>query len=1217
MKGMNNKGFTLVEIIASLILVGILAAVAGFGLLRGTRALVYARGVSDVSQKGQMAMGRMTRTFRNITDINSIASEPISTSIAVTFDRDGSQETEQYSYNSNTLEITVGGNTYILAEDVSDFSFSYWKNDGTTPWTASPNSDLARIDIAFSMTMAEGTSVPFSAQVVPRNLYQPEDIANLVSGTPGINTGTSPCFITAAAFGTENYSCAGVSVIFLSLILLWYMAGRRQLILFPSKTSTTIMVNCQQGSVLIGVIATMVVVSVFGAGVITLLNTSTSGSITPLLNTRAYYNAESGYRYAGYTFTGKEGGDFDALKTLAGTTCQLTPENSFSIGIDSYWFETVGDHAASFSTLIVRAPYAFPDAYAHITAGTIAIDGYPIHIPVDSIDRDQPSPGQWTLNLSIAVPVAISAGTSVYPSFYASSTPGNVRVIQPDNNLQIVASNGSTTPLDAATFSIFPKLNGVITVTDGTNHYLLIYDRVDSETSTLTNVRNASSTLYALEDNTVSASSLTFILNKNVLITSTGTAGTGAYQATRSLKINLPLITGNMVINYKLDDSFDNLDNWNTGTALGGHTLTSINGDAAIQVSTAQGGTDVGGSTIATAYAGKDVQESFLELKQDLEFTNESGEKKTMEDLRSDFNDRLYYDLQVKIKFTAEEDSDTGNPLGTYMPGFLFRVRTPNEGYSDLREYYGLSFVRPLFDNNALGANPDPDDIPDDFLFEDPASSADLNYMCVNNPAGKSAGWDGSPMISGVPYILLWQKADDLDEYNSAYNPVWIRNYEELLTDWLAYMPLCGDEDVALYHYPSGSYTLGGGEELQIGESYLGNTGGFNNHHIFIDESEPATTDGTITRFKAYIDQGGGSFYIFTASKSGNDFTVRDSQRLVASDTTGIQTWDGLNLTCQSGDYLGIWTETILGDIVKFKTSTTGSQQYRDIFSFSDPVPGTQYNVPPGSKKDGRVMIFAESDIWCDAIITGDPRMPEIVAAKKLTTVYPGIVESQTLSYSGVDYTFDTGKPADAIVYHYDSGTTTLSVSTDAYVFPGQDVDTQKSMNYIIYLKEWVTLMARIMEEKDDFFDETLAGDCGNSSDERYNIIKAWFAGPDVYGRGDTLKWPEDESFPFTPVVWSDYNSKNNSAFHVTIGGSTSIATKRICERAINSTALFSNQLTSEIYDDPGASTPSEVGLHTFGIDSENSEAVYFDDFGLQVKEIGAAGGFLAGVQAE
>ncbi len=62
-------GFTLIEVVVSLALLGIVGLFAGMGLVSATRAYVFARESVHLTQKAQVALGRITYELRGIREI--------------------------------------------------------------------------------------------------------------------------------------------------------------------------------------------------------------------------------------------------------------------------------------------------------------------------------------------------------------------------------------------------------------------------------------------------------------------------------------------------------------------------------------------------------------------------------------------------------------------------------------------------------------------------------------------------------------------------------------------------------------------------------------------------------------------------------------------------------------------------------------------------------------------------------------------------------------------------------------------------------------------------------------------------------------------------------------------------------------------------------------------------------------------------------------------
>jgi hypothetical protein len=278
---------------------------------------------------------------------------------------------------------------------------------------------------------------------------------------------------------------------------------------------------------------------------------------------------------------------------------------------------------------------------------------------------------------------------------------------------------------------------------------------------------------------------------------------------------------------------------------------------------------------------------------------------------------------------------------------------------------------------------------------------------------------------------------------------------------------------------------------------------------------------------------------------------------------------------------------------------------------------------------------------WYLGPIQGDPRTPTTYSALKLEihNEFGDILQHELVTVNGSEEEFSLiGRINNDLYVIRAPGTFDLAaeyrgdpVENAAFIFPGQSVAFQQEHNYRVYLKPWVTVMARIIEMKGDYYDEDGSG-CGNSLEERVNVIQAWFGEPGTYPRG-VIRWPDSSPSSFSEMIWPDtaYTSKMDQ-FTAGSGIWSTQRTRRLVERGDDEYAgnsskrspyAYSNQLTSNQYDgySPG-NQPAEVGIHTFGIDASSpdedlKDKVYFDDFALRVFEYGKATGLLQGVQSE
>ena len=76
-----QKGFTLIEVIVSLMMVALLGSIAAFGMTRMAQNYVFSKVNAQVSQKSQLAIARITKELTELVNIPSTSS---STSLFIT-----------------------------------------------------------------------------------------------------------------------------------------------------------------------------------------------------------------------------------------------------------------------------------------------------------------------------------------------------------------------------------------------------------------------------------------------------------------------------------------------------------------------------------------------------------------------------------------------------------------------------------------------------------------------------------------------------------------------------------------------------------------------------------------------------------------------------------------------------------------------------------------------------------------------------------------------------------------------------------------------------------------------------------------------------------------------------------------------------------------------------------------------------------------------------
>lgn len=151
---MNSKGFTLIEMVMVILLLGIIAGVATMVLLEGSKGWLAIGPRKDALWEARMSIERMVREAREGRRYNyTIAANQI------TFRRHTSTSLTTYQYNAGRLERTEGGITSALAGNVEFLRFT----------TIKPN----LIGITLGMSEA-GKTVELRSRVFFRNYTRTE-----------------------------------------------------------------------------------------------------------------------------------------------------------------------------------------------------------------------------------------------------------------------------------------------------------------------------------------------------------------------------------------------------------------------------------------------------------------------------------------------------------------------------------------------------------------------------------------------------------------------------------------------------------------------------------------------------------------------------------------------------------------------------------------------------------------------------------------------------------------------------------------------------------------------------------------------------------------------------------------------------------------------------------------------------------------------------------
>jgi len=416
--------------------------------------------------------------------------------------------------------------------------------------------------------------------------------------------------------------------------------------------------RCHRGSVLISLIVTMVIISVLGTAMLSLFSTSTMSQFLGNRSARAYYLAESGYRYAASELanTGKNLRD-NKLEFLHDTNYTLADDDGkFHLDIYPYYYVTTAYHPPGSTTLNTKVCGGIPTGLG-LTSGSLKINDT-VYDYTNAILSDP----NVTFTISGGVTTAINDDAAVMS---VSRPAGSQSLDNITNNyIDLETSTGSA--------NAFPEINGTFRIDDSSrpNRLWSYKERSGARLEGITPVDDPGGTFSVALDSTNH-----IILEKFVELHSTGIIDPGnVLETKRELIYNVPL---NVFYKVAFNDTFEDLSHWSE--LAGSHVIKTIGGDSALKVT----------GTVSQPGAPK---VSLIAL----DWASTAVNLETVHLFAGDY---LSYDSQVKVGF----EKTTPDPTWGYKPepipryfaaGISFRLDSDEN-------YYGLSFLR---GNNSAGS---------------------------------------------------------------------------------------------------------------------------------------------------------------------------------------------------------------------------------------------------------------------------------------------------------------------------------------------------------------------------------------------------------------------------------------------------------------------------------------------------------------------------------
>ena len=160
-----QQGFALIELIAVIVLVDIIASFTTFFLYTGFNGYINSKNATEGALNAQMALDRIALELRNISDII-----PTPSSTSLTFKSEVLTGTRTLKFVGNEVLINANANDHKLLENISSFALSFTARDldHRTP----TDDEVAQIAVAFTIGDIGDSGKEFKANIFPRNMVK-------------------------------------------------------------------------------------------------------------------------------------------------------------------------------------------------------------------------------------------------------------------------------------------------------------------------------------------------------------------------------------------------------------------------------------------------------------------------------------------------------------------------------------------------------------------------------------------------------------------------------------------------------------------------------------------------------------------------------------------------------------------------------------------------------------------------------------------------------------------------------------------------------------------------------------------------------------------------------------------------------------------------------------------------------------------------------------
>lgn len=153
------RGFSLIEIIAVMVILGILASLGGIGLSRSVSMFNFTRENDAMAQKAQIALNRILIEFTYFDTTAAAGFSFSENTYQYPVNIGGTKETNTFRYDPDARQLLWNG--VVLCDNVSAFSMT--PEPATLP-------DMKSISVVLSLTGQNSVTQTFNSYVAIKNL---------------------------------------------------------------------------------------------------------------------------------------------------------------------------------------------------------------------------------------------------------------------------------------------------------------------------------------------------------------------------------------------------------------------------------------------------------------------------------------------------------------------------------------------------------------------------------------------------------------------------------------------------------------------------------------------------------------------------------------------------------------------------------------------------------------------------------------------------------------------------------------------------------------------------------------------------------------------------------------------------------------------------------------------------------------------------------------